>query len=35
MGKNGDSRIVAELEDVSRVYQMGDTRVEALADFSF
>jgi len=35
MGKNGDSSIVAELEDVSRVYQMGDTRVEALADFSF
>jgi len=35
MGKNGDSSIVAELEDVSRVYQMGDTRVEALVDFSF
>ncbi len=35
MEKNGDSSIVAELEDVSRVYQMGDTRVEALADFSF
>ena len=35
MGKNGDSSSVAELEDVSRIYQMGDTRVEALADFSF
>ena len=35
MGKNGDISIVAELEDVSRVYQMGDTRVEALVDFSF
>ena len=35
MGQNGDSSIVAELEDVSRVYQMGDTRVEALVDFSF
>jgi putative ABC transport system ATP-binding protein len=35
MGTNGDKAIVAELEAVSRVYQMGDTRVEALAEFSF
>ena len=35
MANNGDSSIVAELEAVSRVYQMGETRVEALADFSF
>ncbi|MCH2103506.1 MAG: ABC transporter ATP-binding protein [Planctomycetes bacterium] len=35
MTNNGDSSIVAELEAVSRVYQMGETRVEALADFSF
>jgi putative ABC transport system ATP-binding protein len=35
MGANGDKAIVAELEAVSRVYQMGDTRVEALAEFSF
>ena len=35
MTKNSDSSIVAELEAVSRVYQMGQTRVEALADFSF
>ena len=35
METNGDKAIVAELEAVSRVYQMGDTRVEALAEFSF
>jgi putative ABC transport system ATP-binding protein len=35
MGTNGEKAIVAELEAVSRVYQMGDTRVEALAEFSF
>ena len=35
MNPNGDNDTVAELEAVSRVYQMGETRVEALADFSF
>ena len=35
MSTNGDKSIVAELEAVSRVYQMGETRVEALAEFSF
>ena len=35
MTKNSDSSVVAELEAVSRVYQMGETRVEALAEFSF
>ena len=35
MASDSNNSVVAELEAVSRVYQMGETQVEALSDFSF